>query len=281
MGEKPSTRLGYSKEETDLVHQTCLFLATHLNDMMSEIRIVGGLVPTLIIGSVQSSTEFEPHVGTRDLDVGFELSILEKEHYKEVSKRLRSAGFTQDTNERGNLMRQRWTHPLNGIEIDFLIPPTKENPLGGRIQGLEKDMAAVITPGLELAFEDYEVVSISGNTGPNETATRDIYVCGPAAFILLKALAFRGRGENKDAYDLYFMLSHWVGGIPDIVSRWKRFAENDNALRALSVLREDFSTLDSVGPSRVNYFYEGEESVNYNLRADVRGLVTDFVGRAE
>ena len=31
-------------------------------------------------------------------------------------------------------------------------------------------------------------------------------MCGPGAFVVLKALAFRDRGEPKDAYDLVYVL---------------------------------------------------------------------------
>jgi len=36
---------------------------------------------------------------------------------------------------------------------------------------------------------------------------------GPGAFVVLKALAFKGRGENKDAYDLYHLVRNFGEGV--------------------------------------------------------------------
>jgi hypothetical protein len=35
--------------------------------------------------------------------------------------------------------------------------------------------------------------------------------------VVLKALAFKNRGENKDAYDLVYLLRHFGKGVDDVV----------------------------------------------------------------
>jgi len=45
-------------------------------------------------------------------------------------------------------------------------------------------------------------VTLKGETLFGEKATRNIRVCDAGAYVVLKALAFDSRGENKDAYDL-------------------------------------------------------------------------------
>jgi len=277
MDRKQQTQIGYSPEETEVVHNTCLFLATKLHDLMPSIRIVGGLVPSLIIGVYRGDDRPEPHVGTNDLDLGFELGILEDERYREIGVRLRDAGFRPDTNDDNNETRQRWVHPVRNVKIDFLIPPVDPTAQGGKLQNLDADLAAIVTPGLNLAFEDFEKIRVSGPTGPNERAARDIWVCGPAAYIVLKALAFRNRGKNKDAYDLFYVLKNWSGGMDDLVLRWRRFGDSESADKALGILEEDFRELDSTGPARLNEFFEGEGSINDELRADSRELVQRFV----
>ena len=46
MPDKPATAAGYRSEYLDLVRATCLYVATKLGDLMDEIVIVGGLVPS-------------------------------------------------------------------------------------------------------------------------------------------------------------------------------------------------------------------------------------------
>ena len=49
MTEKPRTADGYRSEHLELVRSTCLYIATKLGDLMEDLVVVGGLVPSLII----------------------------------------------------------------------------------------------------------------------------------------------------------------------------------------------------------------------------------------
>ena len=102
-----------------------------------------------------------------------------------------------------------------------------------------------------------------------------MWVVGPGAFVILKALAFRGRGENKDAYDLFYVLRHLEAGLADIVRRLQPHAGDASARDALAFLKEDFAEIDSVGPRRVAEFLLGR--LDEELQADARGLVLDLL----
>lgn len=65
---KPRTAAGYEHAQVDRVRATCLYVATKLGDLLDELVVVGGLVPTLLIDQAHPATE--KHVGTMDLDVG-------------------------------------------------------------------------------------------------------------------------------------------------------------------------------------------------------------------
>ena len=88
------------------------------------------------------------------------------------------------------------------VTVDFLIPPNDKMNDRGAIHHIESDLAAIVTPGLELAFQDRYWKELSGPHSSGASASRSIPVCGPGAFTVLKALAFGNRTENKDAYDL-------------------------------------------------------------------------------
>ena len=155
MISKPSTRDGYGIEQVASVHRTCLYMATKLGDLLDEIVVVGGLVPYLLIDQENLPSGLDPHVGTMDLDMGLAAAILNRERYRELGRRLRDAGFEPAVNDQGNKRLQTWTagtpHP---VTVDFLIPPVEERDKGGELRHFESDLAAIITPGLELAFKD-------------------------------------------------------------------------------------------------------------------------------
>lgn len=272
MPEEPITASDYSPEMLTLVRQTCLYVATVLGNLLEDLVIVGGLVPTLLIDQESLSAGAEPHVGTRDLDLGLALALLEEGRYHEVAQRLRQAGFSQDLNERGNPTRQRWKvgSPAR-VTVDFLIQPSLPSDRAGRVRDIEPDLAAFITPGLHLAFRDREQVTLSGPTILGEQATRQVWVCGPGAYVVLKALAVKGRGKFKDAYDLYYFVRNYGGGVADVAARLKPLLDDETAREAVDILQEEFLAEDRIGPVRVALFLSAgpEEEV----RADVVGFI--------
>ncbi len=276
MTDKPTRAAGYRSEHTRLVRATCLYVATKLGDLMDGIVVIGGLVPSLLIDQETLPPDIEPHVGTMDLDIGLTLGFLKEERYRELTERLRRARFSPDKNEKGNPTRQRWKiEAATSITVDFLIPPSLEEDRGGRLRNIEPDFAAVIAPGLRLAFRDRRQVRLSGNTIFGERATRDVWVCGPGAYVVLKALAFQSRGENKDAYDLYYVLRNYGSGIEEVTRHLATFAGEPDASEALAVLRRDFLDHDAIGPRRVAEFLQGGPDAA--LQADVVGLAREVL----
>lgn len=276
MPEKPTTANEYSSEQAEFVRATCLYVATKLGDYMEEIVIVGGLVPSLLINQNSLSEGFNRHAGTMDLDIGLSLAIFDGSRYQAITDRLRSAGFTQDVNEQGNPTRQRWkVEGPEKVTIDFLIPPSRDDDEGGKIRNIEQDLAAVITPGLGLAFHGRRKITLSGRTLFGEKAMRDVWVCGPGAFVVLKALAFRGRGENKDAYDLYYHIQNFGTGVHEVAEALKPLLTESEAKKSLEILKEDFTEHESIGPFRVAQFLTGGK--DDIIQADVAGSVRQLL----
>ncbi len=272
MVEKPATAAGYRGEHIDLVRATCLYLATKLGDLMDDLVIVGGLVPTLLIDQRRLARETDVHVGTMDLDVGLAVGLLEEGRYRGLTERLRQAGFSQDANEAGNPTRQRWKIVRAGkVTIDFLIQPTLSEDAGGKIRNIEADFAAVIAPGLHLAFRDRQRVTLAGSTIMGEIATREVWVCGPGAYVVLKALAFGSRGENKDAYDLFYVVRNFGSGVEDVAACLKPLLADPAASQAIAIIRRDFLDHDGIGPRRVAEFLTGEP--DDAIQADVVGFI--------
>jgi hypothetical protein len=279
--QKPRHRSGYSREETEQVEAALLTVAVTLGALMDRICIVGGLAPSLLIDrEVGPDPETEAgHPGTNDLDVGLAIALLDDEQYAEIGERLRQEGFGPDKNSKGNPTPQRWKLESLNVTVDFLLPPIPGAEEGGRMQPLEGDLSATITPGLQLAQEERQEVVVDGYTLKGEQVKRTIPVCGPATFVVLKALAFHDRGEPKDAFDLVYVLRRWPGGISNIVERLGSHFENDPAIvgEALDQLASDFSSSESHGPLRAAEF-DGDAGADLDAgAADAHGYVDDLL----
>ena len=280
MAGKPKRASEYKSEQVDLVRATCLYVATKLGDLMDDLVIIGGLVPSLIVEQTALPDGADAHVGTMDLDVGLQLALLDEGRYRKLTERLRDAGFEMDKNDDRNPARQRWTITGAGtVTVDFLIPPSREGDRGGRLRDIEPDFAAIIAPGLMCAFRDQQTVTLDGRTLFDEKANRDVRACGAGAYVVLKALAFDSRGENKDAYDLFYVIRNYGTGVGDVVAKLAPLLDDDEARKAVHILRRDFTDLESVGPRRVAEFVTG--GPDDHVQADVVGFVGQLLAGVE
>lgn len=278
MPEKPRHASDYSSDQVELVRATCPYVATKIRDLTDEVVVVGGLVPSLLINSAELPEGTAAHVGTMDLDIGLTLALLDEGRYRSLTGRLRGAGFTQDQNEEGRPTRQRWRIMGAGsVTVDFLIPPSSDADQGGALRDIEADFAAIIAPGLNLAFQDRTRVRLDGMTILGERATREVWVCGPGAFVVLKALAFDGRGESKDAYDLFYLVRNYGRGVKEVAAHLRPLLNDREAQRALAILRRDFLDIDGVGPRRVaDFLRRGPDD---EIQAGVVGFVSLLLDR--
>lgn len=278
MAPKPSHKSGYTPQLLELARSMLLYVSTIIGDYAEDYVVAGGLVPTLLVPQDQLPEGADRHAGTRDLDLGFSLGLFDESRYQAIADRLRGGGFVPDENEEGNTIVQRWVlEAKQSLKVDFLIPLTSPEEKGGEIKHLQEGFGAVITPGLELAFQDRFPVSLSGKTPLGENANRDIPVCGPGAFVVLKALAFGVRGENKDAYDLYYVVRNYGTGPDEVAQHLIPLLGNRVAREAVDVLRRDFSEPGSLGPVRVANFMYGDS--NDEIQADVVGFIGGLVRR--
>lgn len=97
--------------------------------------------------------------------------------------------------------------------------------------------------------------------------------------VVVGGLAFRNRVENKDAYDLFYVLRNYGNGPVEVAARLRPLTEEAIVRTALEYLREDFAELESPGPNRVALFLNAGE--DDNLRAEVVGLVSRFLNEVE
>jgi hypothetical protein len=275
MSEKPITAEGYPPDQVARVKATCLYLATKLGDIMEELVVIGGLVPSLLIDQEHLPETVSPHVGTLDLDLGLAFALVGEQRYQEVAERLAHAGFKADTNDEGKITRQRWKISDPPVTVDFLIEPADAKSKPGSLFPLTKDWAAIIAPGLHLAFRDSLIITLTGLTIADEKASRNIRVCGAGAYVVLKALAFSIRGENKDAYDLFYLLRCYGSGVSDVSSLLRPLLEDEAARKALDILHADFTDTEAVGPRRVAAFLYGKPDPE--IQADTVGLVRQLL----
>ena len=264
------TRDDYSPENLERVRRTCLYVATILGSVLDQVTIVGGLVPSLLVSEEDLPPGFERHVGTMDLDLGLSLALLDDELYATVSEQLRRSGFRPDVNENGNPTLQRWRTPdgMPKVTVDFLIPVSPQGEQPDRVKKLERDFGALVTAGLQLVARDRRKVSLEGTTLTGARARRELWVCGPGAYVVLKARAVHGREKDKDAYDLCYLLQCYADRPDEVAEVLRPLLDDADAREAMEWLTDDFADLDSLGPLRFARFLAGQRDEDLQTVAE-------------
>ena len=169
---------------------------------------------------------------------------------------------------------QRWTIDIGQrVTVDFLIPPVDATEKGGTVRHIEPDFAAIVTPALELAFQDRVWVPLADYIHTGAMVSREIPVCGPGAFTVLKALAFGNRAENKDAYDLFYV---WTAlGVEVVANSLESLQPDTHVDTALEIIERDFTGHDGPGPVAAARFYTGD--LDDETQADVAGLANQLL----
>ena len=280
----PRYATDYTPKQLERSRQTLLQVLGALGDVGDDVVLVGGLVPSLLVDQAEASTRDEAHVGSVDVDLGLHLVVLDNERYETLAERLRRSDFEPDVNEEGNPTRQRWRHAPGGengpepVVIDFLIDATPADA-PGRPFSLTSDLAAISTRGLSLAFQDSVHRTVAGITLDGDEVEREIRVCGPAAFVVLKAFAIRGREKEKDAYDLAYVVRNWGLGPEAVAERWATIADHPAAAEALDIVRYDFADERRTGPRRASRFLYRTVSPDYV--AEVVGDLQRFLAAVD
>jgi hypothetical protein len=188
---------------------------------------------------------------------------------------LKSAGFKPDLTSNDGPANHRWKHQAELVTVDFLIQPTEPGHAASKMRVIEEHLSAVLTPALPLAFRDRQKISLAGKTLRGEDAARDIWVCGPGAFAAMKAHALRGRGENKDAYDLFYVLQNYGKRyVEDVAAAMRPLLDDPTARQAIEIITADCTTITAIGPMRAAEFL-GRSDEAY--RADLVGAATELL----
>lgn len=252
---KPKHQGGYTSLHAELCERTLVTLLRGLGPWKAGIYLIGGLAPRYLIALPSDEEVRQPHAGTTDVDIVLDLDMLaEVEAYRRLEENLKALGFVRGTNEEGNPQHYSWRKPIGQgitIVVDLLCDASVEE--GGQVARLagERRLSALKIPGAHLAIEDYVEVEITAELlDERGVATERVRVANIVPFIVLKALAYDDRLEQKDAYDLIYCLMYYQTGPTDVAAAFARSLQQwlDEPLlqRAVEILRTRFASDDRV-----------------------------------
>jgi len=110
--------------------------------------------------------------------------------------------------------------------------------------------------GIDLVFEnciERELEARMPNGAMNKIRLKIADLC---SIIATKGFAFHERASEKDAYDIYWLLKNHPKGEAGIIKELSRMKNNKLFNQGISLIKENFRNLDSLGPVAVANFFE-------------------------
>lgn len=241
-------RTDYTADAVEAAHSVLLELARLLGEYQDNIVIVGGWVPQLLLS--QASRQ---HIGSLDVDVALNHRALQEVGYKTIMQLLLARGYYQGEQPFIFFRTVQQGERTFEVEVDFLAGEYSGTTRGHRTQKLQ-DMHPRKARGCDLAVSLSTETTMSGTLpgGGKDTAT--LRVASIVPFLVMKAMALAGRLMEKDAWDIYYCIRYYPGGINKLVEEFQPHLENGLVKEALAIIDEKFASPEHVGPKHVADF---------------------------
>ena len=202
------TKADYGKREIEASRSVLVELIHLLGEFKDSIVLVGGSVPPLLYHNNASD-----YVGTLDVDLAINHLTIDEETYQTMRNALLKRGY-KEGNQPFIFLREvpaEGGNPVT-VEVDFLSGEYGGTGKSHRTQTVH-DIRARKARGCDLAFNNFVSVEVEADL---PGGGKDHVTCRVAAvvpFIVMKGMALADRMKEKDAWDIYYCLTHHPGGI--------------------------------------------------------------------
>ncbi len=241
-------RIDYTASAVEAARSALIELTHILGEYRADIVLVGGWIPELLIPQSQ-----ERHVGSIDVDLALNHKELTEAGYRMIGEILRRYGYVRDK-QQPFIFRK--TVRGQTVQVDFLA-----GEYGGTSKNRRTQKALDMRPrkarGCDLAFQiEPARVAVKGKLPDGAVDEVQVQVASVVPFLVMKGMALEDRRKPKDAYDIYFVLHNYPGGVEAIVKAFKPHLKLALVKEGLKKLAGKFATMDHVGPRDVAEFDE-------------------------
>ena len=241
------TQADYSREQVEAARSVMLELTRLLGEYRNDIVLIGGWVPELLLSG---------HVGSIDVDLALNHLNLQEIGYATIEKLLIDRKYRKNTEHPYIFYR---TVIIDGeeieVEVDLLAGEYAGTGKSRRHQNVQ-DVKARKARGCELAFDLASEVTISGCLPDGGKDKVKVRVASMVPFIVMKGMALYDRIKEKDAYDVYFCVKNYPGGVDALVQEFQPHKSHGLVKEALGKIAEKFATAEHVGPVHVVDFLQ-------------------------
>ncbi len=249
------TKSNYSKKEVDTCLSVIVEVMAILGSYRDKIVLIGGWVPYFILDK-----QGKDHIGSIDIDLALDFQKISDKSYRSILQLLKKRGYIQGSQPfifNRNIKTENGTS--YSIEIDLLSGEYGGTNKSHRTQRVQ-DINARKARGCDLAFK-YNISVLLKSIMPDGSENEvNIKVASIIPFLVMKGMALWQRMKEKDAYDIYFTILHFPGGIESLVEIFKPVTDNNLVKEGLGKILVKFNGINSIGPTWLVKFLDIEDN---------------------
>ena len=247
----PQYASDYDDRTTVAVKSVLVEIGQILGSYQGKFAVIGGAVPWLLLSGADM-----PHIGTLDVDLCLDAEALSDGEYAQLVESLLRHGYRQrERLRRFQLVR---TVPARDdgadidVVVDFLMP--RDATIARNAPPLVTNFAVQRADGADLAVRFHQLVAIDGDMPDGGGNRVEIAVASIPALLAMKGHAINNRLKQKDAYDIYYSIRNFPGGVDALVTATRPLLDFETARTGYLRISEKFRHPDDFGPTSVRQF---------------------------
>jgi hypothetical protein len=240
----------YNEIAVKAARSVLIELAHLLGEYREEMVLVGGWVPELIFAD-----KVKPHCGSIDVDLALDHRKLQEQGYKSIQELLLSRGYEQGKQPYIFHRRVFVEDQEIIVQVDLLAGEYEGTGKTHRTQKMQ-DIRARKARGCDLAFDMFVEVPIEGELPGGGRDSITIRVASIVPFFIMKGMALEDRLKEKDAWDIYYCVLNYPGGLDALVEKFGPYLKYRLVREGLQKIAKNFASENRVGPKYVADFEE-------------------------
>ena len=207
------TRRDYTAEAVEAAKSVLIELTHLLGEYRDNIVLIGGWVPELLIPQKP-----RPHVGSIDIDLALNHLKIREEGYKLIEDLLTSRGYYQEPDKQPFIFFRNvpFGDSFIKVQVDLLSGEYEGTGKAHRTQAVQ-GIKARKARGCDLAFEMVREIYVEGEIPGGGVDRVTVRIASIVPFLVMKGMALDDRLKEKDAWDIYYCLLAYPGGIDALV----------------------------------------------------------------
>ena len=250
---EPQYASDYDDRTTVAVKSVLVEIGQVLGSYRGKFAVIGGAVPWLLLSEADM-----PHVGTLDVDLSLDAEALGDGEYAQLVESLLKQGYQHHQHRpRFQLVRTVPARDDGGdidVVVDFLMP--RDATIAKNTPPLVVNFAVQRADGADLVLRFYQFVAIDGDMPGGGRNRVQIAVASIPALLAMKGYAITNRLKQKDAYDIYYSIRNFPGGVDALVAATRPLLDLETARQGYLHISEKFRQLDDFGPTSVRQFVD-------------------------